>query len=58
MKTPMKSMNHFKSVIQTSDGIIGEHGGGISVRIPSEKVETTEGEESKIVVTLPQISLA
>ncbi len=42
----VRSINHFKSVIQTSYDIIKAHGGEI-------KVETKEGEGSEFIIQLP-----
>ncbi len=42
----VKSINHFKSVIQTSYDIIKAHGGEI-------KVETKEGKGAEFIVVLP-----
>ncbi len=43
----MKSINPFKSVIQTSYDIIKAHGGEI-------KVETKEGEGAEFIIPLPE----
>ncbi len=40
-------------MVQTIYDIIKAHGGEISVRIPSEKVETREGEGSEFIIQLP-----
>ncbi len=42
----VKSLNQFKSVIQTSYDIIKAHGGEI-------KVETKEGEGTEFIIQLP-----
>ena len=44
----MKSLNPYKSVIQTSYDIVKAHGGEI-------KVETKEGEGSEFIIQLPII---
>lgn len=59
----VKSTNPYQSVIQTNDDIVKAHGGELSVRTPSEKVETLpaeaaakagkEGEGSTFIITLP-----
>ena len=49
----VKSINPFKSVIQTGCDIVKAHGGELSVRLPSEKVETKEGEGSEFIILLP-----
>jgi hypothetical protein len=49
----VKSINPFKSVIQTCYDIVKARGGAMSVRTPSEKLETKEGEGSDFVITLP-----
>ncbi len=46
MKKSVKSVNPFKSVIQTSYDIAKAHGGEL-------KVETTEGEGSEFIIHLP-----
>ncbi len=45
MKKSVKSINPFKSVIQTSYDIIKAHGGEI-------KVETKEGEGSEFIINI------
>ena len=44
----MKSINPFKSVIQTSYDIVKSHGGEL-------KVETKEGEGSEFIIQLPVV---
>jgi signal transduction histidine kinase len=48
MKKSVKSLNQFKSVIQTVYDIIKVHGGEI-------KVETKEGEGSVFIIVLPVV---
>ena len=49
MKTEsVKSINPFKSVIQTSYDIVKTHGGEL-------KVETKEGEGSEFIIQLPVV---
>jgi hypothetical protein len=51
----MKSIYPWQSVIQTINEIIKSHGGELSIRIPSEKVETKPGEGAKFLVQLPLV---
>jgi light-regulated signal transduction histidine kinase (bacteriophytochrome) len=46
MKKSVKSLNQFKSVIQTVYDIVKAHGGEL-------KVETKEGEGSTFIIQLP-----
>ena len=44
----VKSINPFKSVIQTIDDIVKAHGGEL-------KVETKEGEASEFIIQIPVV---
>ncbi len=44
--TSVKSLNHFKSVVQTIYDIVKAHGGEI-------KVEIKEGEGAEFIISLP-----
>lgn len=52
-KKSVQSIHPCESVIQTIYNIVKAHGGQLSVRTPSEKVETKEGEGSEFIILLP-----
>ena len=51
----VESINPCESVIQTTYDIVKAHGAELSLGLPSEKVETKEGEGAEFVIQISSI---